>query len=532
MLKRRSFSLTCSVITHKMHQHMPLHKSIGELIKSQAKYYQQKTYLYWKEAELSFTKLNTISNQVANNFIQSGLQKGDRVALLLRNCPEFIFSFFGCAKAGTVAVPIDVNLNEEEIVFILKDSGAKLLVCEFEQMDAIMDFRIKCPELENVYFTDCADATYTSFGDVYLSPVSIPKPAISNDDLISIVYTSGTEEKPKGVMLSHQNYLSKAASFTEAVVMTADDRIMCSQPLSHLNTQLICVLASLFCGASIILMTESQPENYTAALDKYKATMLHGSPAFFASLSLLDTTGQYNLSNFSKAVCTEGFLNADTCRKFESVFKARLLKGYGLTEATGLSTLSPLSFREDYNETEGVPLPGHEVMILDEARLEANSEEVGEIALKGACVMVGYYDDDTRTEAVTHKGWLLTGDVGYKNKEGFLHVMGRKSEIIIRGGEHIYPKKVEYVISKHPGVKEVAIVGLPDPTWGEEVVAFIVLQEHAAPEEESILDFCRNQLSDLKCPGQIKFLDSLPKTARGEIQRVKLKIRYGSPVVP
>lgn len=507
------------------------YKSLGELLKSKAKQ-NHTTYLCWKDAELSFLKLNIISNQIASNFIQAGLQKGDKVALLLENCPEFIFSFFGCAKAGTVAVPIDVRLTQEEIVYILNDSGAKLLVCAFDQMEEIMKLRLKCPALENVYFTDCADTSYTSFDNVYLSSENYPLPQVSGEDLMSIAYTSGTTGKPKGVMLSHANFLATAFAFADAVNLLAEDKMLSDLPLHRVEAQVSVLISPLLRMASLVLLNNF--DSYLAhslqhTIEKFRITLLNVTPALLTALVYSDNDFTYS-GNIRVGICLNVSIPVTLSNDFEALFQAPLVEGYGLAEATGICALTPLHEKQKKPYWVGKPLVGLEVSIVDHAGKPLDRGKVGEIILSGQAIAKGYLFDAVLSAQSFIGPVLYTGDMGYLDEDGNLFLLTRKSDIILKGGERILPHIIEEVLYQHPAVKEVAIIGLPEPTWGEEVVAFIVPVEQDTIDLEQIIVYCQEFLSDLKCPGQVKFVNALPKTSSGRVQKAKLREHYGSPV--
>jgi long-chain acyl-CoA synthetase len=505
--------------------------SLYTLLERQAAACSSRVYLYWRDEEVSYAAFARQVRRVARGLRALGVDRSDKVALLLGNCPEFLSVFFACAALGAVAVPINPRLKAGEVQYILQNSDSVALVIASDLLSMIAPTLDDCPLLRHVVIV----------GAIPDMPVSVPlhpfsslsasddRPivaSVSPDDIASIIYTSGTTGRPKGVLLSHGNYLFDVWSYATACQISAADRLLCMLPLFHVNAQVASVLSALHQGGALILLEGFSPREFLPALARYRATSFSAVPTIYAILNNLPDASQYDLSNLRVCICGAAPMPVEVFERFEQTYRAFILEGYGLSEGTCVSTLNPLDGRPRKIGSIGVALPGQEVRIVDEHGVSAPAGTVGEIVIRGPNVMQGYYKNPEATAAAIRDGWLYTGDLGFCDAEGYFYIVGRKKEMIIRGGENIYPKEIEEVLYRHPAVVEAAVVGLPDPIWGEQVAAFIVPRPDKAVSTEEIADYCRANLADFKCPRVIEFIDAFPKTATGKIQKNQLVEQY------
>ncbi len=498
-------------------------QTLGTLIEQQALRYGHKTFLYWKDQEISFADFKLRVNRVANGLYQAGVAYGEKVALLLPNCPEFIYTFFACAKLGTVAVPINPKLKSEEIQYILENSESVALIAASEFASMIDAVRTQCPQLRKQWYAGAtSENDMSNFANFWHQPALAPAAHVVADDILSIIYTSGTTGKPKGVLLSHSNYLYDSEAYAQACQISEHDRQMCILPLFHVNAQVASMLAALQCGASLILMEGFSPREFLPALARYQATSFSGVPTVYSILNNLPDADQYDLSSLRVCICGAAPMPVEVFNEFERKYKAFILEGYGLSEGTCVSTLNPLDGRPRKIGSIGLPLPGQEVRIFDDNDQEVLGGQIGEIVVRGPNVMQGYYRNEEATQATLKHGWLYTGDLGSVDEDGYFYIVGRKKEMIIRGGENIYPKEIEEVLYRHEAVQEAAVVGLPDPIWGEEVTAFLVLREGHEFQPEAVIAYCKEHLADYKCPRIVRYVKSFSKTATGKIQKNKI----------
>lgn len=499
-----------------------LTETIPALLRRRAQSSPDKTFLYYRDLEISYRQMDDITTRVANGLAALGVQKGDKVCLLLSNCPEFIYLFLGAPKQGAVLVPINVLLKAEEVQYIVNHSDAAILVAEAQFLPLVEAIRPACPKLKQVVVVgETKQAGVIPFAELLAASAAEIQVEITPQDEMGIIYTSGTTGKPKGVVLTQENYYANSWQGMMVAGMTADERAMCILPLFHVNGQVVTVLMPLQAGASVILTEGFSPKTFFHNLTRYRATTFSGVPTVYSILLNLPDADQYDLSSLRLCICGAAPMPVEVFTQFEEKFKTRIVEGYGLSEGTCASTINPVEGKRKIGSI-GLPLPGQDVRIFDEHDRELPPGQVGEIVIRGRNVMKGYYKNPEATAETLRHGWLHTGDLGYCDEEGYFYIVGRKKEMIIRGGVNIYPKEIEEVLYRHPKVREAAVVGLPDKIWGEEVGCFLILKEGQQWSQEEVVAYCQEHLADFKCPRKVFFVDSFPKTATGKIQKHRL----------
>jgi len=500
--------------------------TVHGLVEERAGQYGDKTFVLFKEEEVSFKQLADRMNRVANGLAKLGLGKGDKVALLLPNCLEFLYGFFGIMRLGALIVPINPLLKEGEISYIVDNSDATALITCERFLERVLAIRDKCPKLKTVISTGEAP-DIVPLETLLGADEPEDLPSVTEDDEAAIVYTSGTTGRPKGAVLTHKNYVSDAEMLLKAVKIYPEERFMCILPLFHVNAQVVTTLCPLHAGASMILMEGFVPRSFLPALAKYKATTFSAVPTVFAVLNSFPDAEQYDLSNLRFCISGAAPLPVEVVEEFERKYKALIVEGYGLTEGTCASSVTRLTGERKIGSI-GPPLEGQPVKIFDDNDNELPPRTVGEIVVKGPNVMKGYYKNPEATAEALRNGWLHTGDLGYLDEEGYLYIVDRKKEMIIRGGQNVYPKEIEEVVYRHPAVLEAAIVGLPDKVWGEEIAAFVVLKPGETMKRRDLIVYCKQNIAGYKCPRKVFFVDQLPKTATGKIQKNKIVEQYAS----
>lgn len=499
--------------------------TLGELLARQAVHYPNKIFLYYKELEVTYRQLDERADAVANGLLRAGVGNGEKIALLLPNCPEFLYAFFGVVKLGAIAVPVNTQLKSEEIAYILENAEAQGLITTPELYERVRPVRKRLPRLELLYLTGERAKEGFVFSGLLSHPKTAPKIDVDPGDPAALIYTSGTTGRPKGVILTHRNYLVDTDQTVHAAKIGEADRFLCILPLFHVNGQVVTILSPLFAGGSMVLMERFTPKEFFPTLSRFKATAFSGVPTIYAMLLQHVEPGKYDLSSLRFCICGAAPMPVELFEKFEAAFHAFILEGYGLSEGTCVSSLNPLGGKRKIGSI-GLPLPGQAMKIVDDQDRELSDRAVGEIVVKGENVMAGYFKNPEATAEALRSGWLHTGDLGYRDEEGYFFIVGRKKEMIIRGGENIYPKEIEEILYRHPQVAEAAVVGLPDPLWGEEVAAFIIPKPQETPDGDEIMAFCRRQLANFKCPRRVILVSELPKTATGKIQKGVLRENY------
>lgn len=498
-------------------------RSLSTLLEEQARKYNGKIFLYCKDARTSYERLNELAHRIANGLRALKVRKGDKVCLLLPNRLEFVYVFFGALKLGAVVVPTNTLLKAEELSYIVRNSDAGTVVTTAEFMDRINAIRDAGSQIKHcVVIGEEGFPNTISFNRLLAASMDkLNTPGYPEDDA-AIIYTSGTTGRPKGVVLTHRNYLSNARSGCEAMRMTEEDRPMCILPLFHVNGQVVTVLCPLYAGASMVLTEGFSPKTFFQDLTRYQATTFSGVPTIYSILLNLPDAEKYDLSSLTRCLCGAAPMPVEVFTRFEEKFNTIIIEGYGLSEGTCVSTANPIDGTRKIGSI-GIPVPSQEVKIVDENDTELPVGHVGEIVVRGDNVMKEYYRNPEATAETLRNGWLHTGDLGYVDNDGYFYIVGRKKEMLIRGGENIYPKEIEEVLYKHPAIAEAAVVGFPDPIWGEDVAAFIVTKQGKQVSAEEVVRYCKEHLADFKCPRKVLFVDSLPKTATGKIQKGRLK---------
>ena len=508
--------------------------SVADALALRAQEDPRRPFVAFGDRRCTFAQIDAQSNALAAALHELGIEAGDRMALTLPNWPEFIVAAFAAAKLGAVIVPLNPRFTTPELQYMLRHSETAVVVTaeNWEGVDYLAryeGFLASLPDLQYVVSVGEEDLWYDDrihqFEDLLSSGEGRPFPRHpgSADELFAILYTSGTMGKPKGVALSHGNVLATAAGTADALGLQAGDVVFGLNTLFNVFGLGTGVIGTMLAGASVVLQDH---DDASAALDlvkREKVTVYHGVPTNFI-LALAEERGGRELGSLRTGIVAGAPASEELVERIRRELVPDLRIGYGMTETSETIALTltgdPPMKRVS---TVGRPLPEVEIRILDVDGSVLPEESVGEIAVRGPCVMQGYYRQPGETSlAFTRDGFFLTGDLGMLDEEGYLHVLGRRKEMIIRGGFNVYPREVEDRLHAHPAVLDVAVVGLPDEILGEVSCACIVPVEGAIVTGEEIKDFCREVLADYKVPDLVRFLDSFPMTGSGKVRRVEL----------
>jgi acyl-CoA synthetase (AMP-forming)/AMP-acid ligase II len=472
-----------------------------------------------KDGYVTYADFQREACRVANAFLRLGVRKGDKVALLLPNCPEFLLAVFAAAEIGAVFVPINTAFSADEAGYVLDHSDSGYLVTDEIYLPLVDQIRGRCPQLKQVI-------SLRSGWDELLHGASTEAPAIAvqADDLASITYTSGTTDRPKGVMLTQFTYAFAPQKRAEALGWNERDRALVMLPLFHVNALCHIALAMISVGGSIVLSEKFSASRFWDEVKEYGITtssLMRTIPTI-----LLNQPERPDDANNPLRLAV-ALLPPELHLRFEERFNLTVVGSYSLTEDI-LSVLGPTDKTKRKLGSCGLPAAPevHRVRILDDGGREVPAGHLGEITKQSPAVMRGYYKNPAATAEALRDGWLYTGDLGYLDDDGFLFFIDRKKDMIKRGDENVSAEEVERVLNSHPLIAESAVVGVPDPIRQEEVKACVVLKPTATTETvspEAIWSFCRERLAAFKVPRYIEYRDSLPKTSSAKIQKNLLR---------
>ncbi len=471
----------------------------------------RKPAIFWGAERIRYGQLRERIRTFAANLQQgAAIERGDRVGILLKNSPEFIYALYAALEAGATVVPVNTFLKAPEIQHIIDDCRLKCLVTEpaFDEVTA---------KLQRTRLVPVAELARPS-------SIGLPPASISPSDLALIIYTSGTTGKSKGAMLTHGNIASNVRSCIQALEETESDRLTLLLPMFHSFMLTVCIFTPLSMGAGIVLIKSVQP--FKAAMREIirnRATILVGIPQLFTALA--DAKIPFWLHwvlSLRMAISGAAPLPHETLAKFARKFRFPLLEGYGLSEASPVVSFNPIRGPHKAGSV-GLPLPDIEVKIFDDNDHELPTGQVGEIVVRGPNVMLGYYNQPEETAAALRNGWLHTGDMGRKDEDGYIYIVDRRKEMLLVRGCNVYPREIEEVLYKIPNVAEAAVIARPDEKRGEAPVAFVTPREGTTLDTGEILRFCREQLADYKIPREVHIVEKLPRTPTGKIAKLELK---------
>jgi long-chain acyl-CoA synthetase len=494
--------------------------NLKEMLWEAAKRYRRKIAIIFGKLTLSYVDLEELSNKLAHTLISLGIHKGDRVAILLTNCPEFVISYFGVIKSGAIAVPLDTKYKVKELAVLFNNCKPKILVSDdafLEPLTSVLPLFISIKHIINtgskykrrfVSFRRIMEKGQAQEVDIEINP----------EDTAHIAYTSGPTFRPKGVMIPHRGLVKSATESGDAFQQNDKDlSVLFALPLHHAFGLVVVLLASLIKGSAIAIMPGLSMSSLAEFIEKEKATTFWGVPFIFSlMIRAAEEEGlEYDLSSLRLCVSAGAPLPSDTVRRFKNCFGLNIIEFWGLTEAIGCVTSQPTDTSGKLGSV-GKALPGYDVKVLDNRSRELPGGQVGDVVARGV-MMKGYYRNYRATAAAIKGGWLYTGDLGKLDEDGDLFLTGRKREMIITKGQNIFPSDIEDVLKAHPKIREAAVVGIPDETRGEIAGAFIVMKEGESIADHEIIRHCREYLANYKLPKQVVFVDALPNTASRKV---------------
>ncbi|AHZ15834.1 AMP-binding protein [Bacillus velezensis] len=532
-----------------------IHLTAGKLLERTAELFPDREAVVYPERGLRYTyaEFDRLCRQTAKGLMKLGVEKGDHVAIWASNIPEWLAAQFATAKIGAVLVTINTNFQIAELDYLLahSDVSALIIMDSYRQTSYVEIVNKLIPELKTCERGRLRSKRYPFLRTVlYIGDKSPPgmhrwdsllkdaesvtdaeldgrMDSLKKDDCIHMQYTSGTTGFPKGVMLSHFNIVNNAANIAECMKLTPSDRLCIPVPFFHCFGCVLGVLACVSAGAAMIPIEQFSPPAVLKTVEQEACTALHGVPTMFIALLHDSRFSEYDLSHVRTGIMAGSPCPAEVMREvIGKMGMTDITIAYGQTEASPVITQTRTddSFKRRV-ETAGRALPHIEVRIVRPGTSqEAARGEQGELCTRGYHVMKGYYKNQEATEeAIDKDGWLHTGDLAVMDEDGYCKITGRLKDMLIRGGENIYPREIEEMLYRHPAVADVQVVGVPDPKYGEEAAAWVRLKDGQTASAEDIRTFCKEHIARYKVPRYVLFTDEYPMTASGKIQKFKLR---------
>ncbi|MDI2589741.1 AMP-binding protein [Psychrobacillus sp. NEAU-3TGS] len=489
-------------------------QTIAHLANKVFKRYPEKLAVKDKYRGITYKELQKRSYQLYAALRSAGVEKGDRIGILMSNRLEHVELDLGVSFGGFIKVPVNYRLHPKEVEFILENAEVKVLIGEEEYLNAIDT------DSQKIFIGN-------DYEEWLMSQESVePEIATEEDDLFAIMYTSGTTGRPKGVMVTHRNMVSSALSLALACEITPDDVAGHVAPLTHGSNPLSHI--SWLFGLTQIVFDKFEPAEFLNDMEKEKVTFIFMVPTMVNLMIQNPDFDPKKLANIKSINMAGSPIAASKLKQAIEKAGPIFIETYGQVEAPMTITVMPRNELANRLESCGAAGPFVEMKIVDDEGAALPHGKIGEIICKGPLVMKGYWRNEPATNEALRDGWLYTGDLGWTDENGYLHIVDRKKDVIISGGLNIYPREIEEVLNKHDGIKETSVVGMPHEKWGEAVIAYCVLNEGAHVEPEELLELCKNNLASFKKPKEIHIVKELPKSSYGKILKRELKAIYGS----
>lgn len=495
--------------------------SLNELFVATFSRFAERVAFYFEGREITFGEIKKRAGEVAASLLSLRVEPGSRVAVFLPNGPDLIYAHLGINFVGAVRIPLNPAYGERELNHIFEDSGAEVIFAHPEYIPRLKKLRVFPKEIIAVGEENWVRIGGRGIGDFLVAGDGYFEEDIKDTDLAMIAYTSGTTGLSKGAMITHGNLRSNIETLVKFWGWTQDEHLLLTLPLFHIHGLGLGVHGVLATGCSCILKTRFDPEEVLNILNRGETTLFMGVPTMYHRLAEIGEPSRFDLSRVRLFISGSAALSPALFHKFEELYGHKILERYGLTE-TIMNTSNPLDGVRKPGSV-GLPLPGIEVRVTGERGDLLKPGESGEVVVKGPNVFQGYLNQPQATEAAFVNNYFRTGDLGFFDGDGYLHLVGRKSELIISGGYNVYPKEVEEVITTHPKVKDAAVAGLEDQELGEKVWAFIVPRENETLDHSELKGFLQGKIAGYKIPKGVTLVSELPRNEMGKILKNKLK---------
>lgn len=498
---------------------------IGEILEKRALITPQRYAVFFEDEALTFLDLDNRTNRLAQGLLKLGIKPGDRVALLMRNCIQYLEVFFASARIGAVLVPLNVRLAPAELDYILDDCSVSALIYgngfedKLAKLETLPYIKVRIGTTKR---SDTDDLAYDTV--VEASEPKSPEILVSETDLLAVMYTSGTTGYPKGVMLTHKAVYHAALNLMIGLSYQYPDKCLIIAPLFHTGASSP-IIGHFIRGISTVLMADFEPAAALKLIERHKVRLMLGVTTIMKMLLEVPDYADYDLSAWQVAILPGSPLPYPLIESAHARFGVLSQNLWGMTEIGGPGALMNIEDILERPECAGKPYFEVDLKIIDFDGTPMPPGQAGEILVRGPNMMLGYWNQPEATKNTIRNGWIHTGDIGYLDSDGYLFVVDRMKDMIVSGGENIYPAEIEKVLSEIAGIDEATVIGIPDDKWGEVPQAYVVSNASTIPKEEEIIRYCRDRLAGFKVPKRIEMIDELPKNASGKVLKKVLRDR-------
>lgn len=514
-------------------------KNVAQILEDSASRLPNKICLIYENKSFTYKELNKLINKAGNAFLNLGVKKGDRVLVSLLNSPEFVISFFALAKIGAIAVTVNYMLTKTEENYIWQDSEASLIVTHAEKLSNFYEMtqgKVPILAIDKAGDEKRLYPSVLGFWDHLKDQADVLMPcACDLEDVAAILYTSGTTGRPKGAMLTHHSVLFCSSLYSDnedmrEFMFPEDSRYLVALPLYHCYGQNPCLITPLSVGATVIILERFNTDKVFESIARHRVTSFPGVPTMFAYLINGFDPKKHNVSSL-RFCCSAGApLPPEISNAFRDKFGVEIVEGFGITEASAQALAHPLApskKRSDKFGSIGIPLKNSwqqtEAKIVDENGQELPVNSIGELIIRGDHIMKGYWKSPEQTAATVRNGWLYTGDIARMDEDGYFYIVDRKKDMVIVGGENVYPREIEEVLYQNEKILEAAVIGVKDAIKGEVVKAVVAIHSGIEATEEELIRFCASRLAKFKVPKIVEIRKELPKSSTGKILRRLLR---------
>lgn len=498
--------------------------NLAYLLKTQADIDPDGTLYIYNNGAVSAQNIWDAAGCLSSALKSLGIEKGSRIMLMLPNVPEYVIAYYAILSMGAVVVPTNCMLRAREIRYLMEDCEARAIIADKSNLEDVLSARGSLMTLRHTIFhgdeLPSEVLRLKTLIDEH-EPISLPD-EVSSQDTAVILYTAGITGRPKGAELPHSSLMGNAHTCATLLQVRPKDRLLGLLPFFHAFGQTAVMNTALAAGAAVVLLPDFNPEGIMKVVQEYKITIFLATPSTYSVVLSHPRTDQFDFSSVRYCVSGGHALKPELLQAFEEKYSTEILEGYGLCETTAVATFNHLHLGRRPGSI-GTPVEGVEIKILNDAEEEVIAGDVGQIVIRSDYLMKGYLNRPEATAEILRDGWFYTGDLAREDENGYIYILDRKTDMIVKGGFNVYPIEIEELLMDYPGVLEVAVIGVPDPVQGEEIKACIVRQGDSDITAERLAAYCRERLARYKCPRFIQFYQQLPKSPTGRILKKKLR---------